>query len=188
MWEPWVQSLGRKDPLEKEMATHSSILAWEIPWTEKPRRLQPTGLQRVKHNWATNTFPGFLHTHRLHIPLLINAFPWCHFPGREGVAPHPSWYQIWSRVFPRASLCQQPTSSESHKLPTAQSVVWLQPFCLGSHPVPTTLPSTKRTDREIAQQRDKEKKKKCPAPDVKWFPSRRQALTLEGVGSSLLSP
>ena len=40
VWETQVQSLGRKDPLEKEMATHSSILAWKIPWTEEPGRLQ----------------------------------------------------------------------------------------------------------------------------------------------------
>ena len=40
MWETWVRSLGREDPLEKEMVTHSSILAWRIPWTEKPGRLQ----------------------------------------------------------------------------------------------------------------------------------------------------
>ena len=43
MWETWVQSLGREDLLEKEMATHSSILAWRIPWTEEPRRLQSWG-------------------------------------------------------------------------------------------------------------------------------------------------
>ena len=43
MWETWVRSLGREDPLEKEMATHSSILAWRIPWTEKPGGLQSTG-------------------------------------------------------------------------------------------------------------------------------------------------
>ena len=43
MWETWVQSLGREDPLEKEMVTHSSILAWRIPWTEKPGRLQSMG-------------------------------------------------------------------------------------------------------------------------------------------------
>ena len=48
--ETWVQSLGREDPLEKEMATHSSILAWEIPWTEEPGRLQSMGLQRVGHD------------------------------------------------------------------------------------------------------------------------------------------
>ena len=56
MQETCAQSLGREDPLEKQMATHSSILAWRKPWTEKPGELQPTGLQRVKHNWATNTF------------------------------------------------------------------------------------------------------------------------------------
>ena len=47
MRETWVQSLGREDPLEKEMATHSSILAWRIPWTEEPGGLQSTGWQRV---------------------------------------------------------------------------------------------------------------------------------------------
>ena len=47
MRETWVQSLGWEDPLEKEMATHSSILAWRIPWTEEPGGLQSTGLQRV---------------------------------------------------------------------------------------------------------------------------------------------
>ena len=45
--ETQVQSLGQKDPLEKEMATHSSTLAWKIPWTEEPGRLQSMGLQRV---------------------------------------------------------------------------------------------------------------------------------------------
>ena len=50
MQETWVPSLGREDPLEKEMATHSSILAWRIPWTEEPRRLQCTGSQRVGHD------------------------------------------------------------------------------------------------------------------------------------------
>ena len=50
MWETWVRSLGRADPLEKEMATHSSILAWRIPWTEEPGRLQSVGSQRVGHD------------------------------------------------------------------------------------------------------------------------------------------
>ena len=49
-WETWVQSLGQEDLLEKEMATHSSILAWKIPWTEEPGRLQSMGLQGVRHN------------------------------------------------------------------------------------------------------------------------------------------
>ena len=48
--ETGVQSLGQEDPLEKEMATHSSILAWKIPWTEEPGRLQSMGSQRVGHD------------------------------------------------------------------------------------------------------------------------------------------
>ena len=48
--ETWVQCLGQEDPLEKGMATHSSILAWKIPWTEEPGRLQSLGLQRVRHD------------------------------------------------------------------------------------------------------------------------------------------
>jgi len=54
IWETRLQSLGLEDHLEKEIATHSSILAWRIPWTEDPGRLQSTGLQRVGHNWATS--------------------------------------------------------------------------------------------------------------------------------------
>ena len=50
MWETGVGSLGPEDPLEKEMATHSSILAWEVPWTEEPGGLQSLGLQRVGHD------------------------------------------------------------------------------------------------------------------------------------------
>ena len=50
MQETRVQSLGQEDALEKEMATHSSILAWKIPWTEEPGRLQSMGSQRVGHN------------------------------------------------------------------------------------------------------------------------------------------
>ena len=49
MRETWVQSLGWEDPLENEMATHSSTLAWKIPWTEEPGRLQSMGSQRVRH-------------------------------------------------------------------------------------------------------------------------------------------
>ena len=50
MWETQVRSLGWKDPLEKEMATYSSILFWKIPWTEEPGGLQSVGSQRVRHN------------------------------------------------------------------------------------------------------------------------------------------
>ena len=50
MWETQVQFLGREDPLEKEMAIHSSTLAWKIPWTEEPGRLQSMGSRRVRNN------------------------------------------------------------------------------------------------------------------------------------------
>ena len=73
MWETWVQALGWEDPLEKEMAIHSSTIAWKIPWTEEPGRLQSTGLQRVGHDWVTSlslTLPTKVH--------LVKAmvFPW----------------------------------------------------------------------------------------------------------------
>ena len=54
--ETWVQSLGQEDLLEKEMATHSSILAWRVSWTEEPGGLQSMGLQRIRHDWATNAY------------------------------------------------------------------------------------------------------------------------------------
>ena len=50
--ETWVRSLSQEDPLEEEMATHSSILAWEIPWTEEPDGLQSRGSKRVRHYWV----------------------------------------------------------------------------------------------------------------------------------------
>ena len=50
MWDSWVQSLGQEDPLEKGMATHSSILAWRIPWAEEPGGLQSMRSQRVGHD------------------------------------------------------------------------------------------------------------------------------------------
>ena len=56
MWEIWVQPLGWEAPLKKEMATHSSILNWRMPWTEEHGGLQSMGVQRVRHDWANNTF------------------------------------------------------------------------------------------------------------------------------------
>ena len=60
MQEMWVQSLDQEDLLKEDMATHSSILAWKIPWTEEPSGLQSMELQRVRHDLVTNT-----HTHIL---------------------------------------------------------------------------------------------------------------------------
>ena len=53
MWKMWVRSLGQEDPLEKGLATHSSILAWEISWTKEPGGLQAVGSQRVGHGSVT---------------------------------------------------------------------------------------------------------------------------------------
>ena len=66
MWETQVWSLSQEDALEKEMATHSIILAWQIPWMEGPGRLQSMWSQRVGHNWATNTFTSILQSKHLH--------------------------------------------------------------------------------------------------------------------------
>ena len=63
--EMWVQSLGWEDPLEEEMATHSSVLAWKIPWTEEPGGLQSMGSQRFRHNLANEhtSVQAFLEIH-----------------------------------------------------------------------------------------------------------------------------
>ena len=71
MQETWVWFMGWEDPLEKGMATHSSILAWRIPWTEEPGRLQSMGLQRVRHNWVTNTF--YFHIHIYGFPRWLSG-------------------------------------------------------------------------------------------------------------------
>ena len=65
MQEIQVWSLCWEDPLEKEMATHSSIFAWRIPWTEEPSRLQSMGSQRVRHSWVSDT------TTEYHVMLLF---------------------------------------------------------------------------------------------------------------------
>ena len=74
MKETWVRSLGQEDPLQKGMATHSSILAWRIPWTEEPGGLQSIGSQRIWHNWATNTFTFmYIHIQWKFVHLHLNA-------------------------------------------------------------------------------------------------------------------
>ena len=73
MRETWVRSLGREDPLEKEMAIHSSTTAWKIPWTEEPGRLQSMGSQRVGHDWTISLFT-FRHGHEDNCTIKIQ--PW----------------------------------------------------------------------------------------------------------------
>ena len=103
MRETWVQSLGQEDPLEKEMATHSSILAWRIPWKEEPGGLQSTGLQRVGHDWATS------------LSLSWSFFKKC------GIVPLDFYYTLkdkWSKSRRNKSKCSaEVRSSHSNWLP-----------------------------------------------------------------------
>ena len=68
--ETWVWFLGQKDPLKQEMATHGSVLAWGIPWTDEPDGLKTVGLQRAGHDWATE------HTQK-NVYELLNVW-WCY--------------------------------------------------------------------------------------------------------------
>ena len=79
MWETWVWSLGWEDALEKEMATHSSTLAWQIRWTEESGGLKSMGSQRVRHNWVTNTLlTAFLRKKSFsYVDFLILKYIWC---------------------------------------------------------------------------------------------------------------
>ena len=89
MQETWVQSLGWEDPLENGMATHSSILAWRIPWADEPGGLQSMGSQRVRHYWETNTFTSLsrfmfhiLHLSVSHSALSNSLWPHGLYPAR----------------------------------------------------------------------------------------------------------
>ena len=94
MQETQVQSLGQEDPPENRMATHSSILAWEIPWTEKPGGLQFMGWQRIRHDWATKHTHTHTHTHsnmglprglrgRICLSMQETQQMWIQSPGQE---------------------------------------------------------------------------------------------------------
>ena len=77
MWETRVWSLGGEDPLEKEMATHSSILAWRIPWTEEPSGLLSIRLQTVRHDWVTKPQSN------AYMWNLENWYRWTYFQGKK---------------------------------------------------------------------------------------------------------
>ena len=87
MQETRIRSLGWEDPLEMEMATHSSILAWRIPWTEEPGGLQSTGSQRVGHDWVISLSLSYSYTMpekamAPHSSTLAWKIPWTEEPGR----------------------------------------------------------------------------------------------------------
>ena len=100
MRETWVQPLGREDLLEKEMATHSSILAWKIPWMEEPGRLlQSMGSQRVGHNWANSL--------SLYLSLLLQRI----FP-TQGSNPNILYW--WGILYHHAIMTKVPTPSDTY--------------------------------------------------------------------------
>ena len=114
MRETWVQSLGREDLLEKKMATHSSILAWKIPWTEKPGRLQSMGSQESD----TTEWLFHSHFHDIHIPVhsivshLLNKSSSCELSKMQVCVPSMSGMsEIAAHDDP--SALPSPTSSPS---------------------------------------------------------------------------
>ena len=119
IWETWVRSLSWEDPLEEGMATHSSIPAWRIPWTEEPGGLQSMELQRVRHNWVCTyhciiiiTFLDVLWTTDLPCEVRVNigSLEWfslksllsnasCHVPvevSESWLDPSPNFHWCWT--------------------------------------------------------------------------------------------
>ena len=90
MRETRVRSVAWEDPLEKETATNSSTLAWKIPWTKEPCRLQSVGSQRVRHNWVTSLH--FLHVQKqLMLPNLMTLRVLLHKSGCFSISPLLAW-------------------------------------------------------------------------------------------------
>ena len=108
MRETWVQSLGQEDPLEKEMATYSSILAWRMPWMEEPGGLHAMGSQRVRHDWATSLTWLWSPQRKFPWLLYLNKFPFIIF-----YLNSPSLFFISSTV----TCCYFPGGSMVKNLP-----------------------------------------------------------------------
>ena len=99
MQETRVWSLGWEDPLEKEMATHPSILVWKVPWTEKSGRLQSMGSLRVRHDWTAKQQQGYLTPESINQALLfhIPSFGW----SQDSLSPHRRKWQPTPVLLPR---------------------------------------------------------------------------------------
>ena len=131
MRETQVRSLGWEDPLEKEMATHSSILAWRIPWSEEPGGLHSMGSQRVGHDWATSFSLSF-HFNFFYIYLLFflcvcvfffnlpEVFFWI-FPG--GSVKHPTMWENQVQSLGREDLLEKEMATHSGIL--AWKIPWM---------------------------------------------------------------
>ena len=143
MQDTWVQSLGWEDSLENEIATHSSILAWRIPWIEDPCRLPSTGSQRVRHDWIISTFSfhtliwdHFWVNYMLPILLMGRLFTVCQFSSVQSLS------RVWLFVTPWIAACQ---ASVHHQLPElAQTHVhWVGDAIQPSHTLSSPSPSFK---------------------------------------------
>ena len=108
MWETQVWSLGQEDRLEKGMAAHSSVLSCRNPWTEEPGGLQSMGLQRVRHDWVTNTHTqacACAHTHK-HRGLLVTATQYWNLV--LDPPPQCSHQSFWFFSLPLLFVCSLP--------------------------------------------------------------------------------
>ena len=144
MREIWVWSLGQEDPLEKEMATHPSILAWRIPWREELGGLQPMGSQSAGHDWMTNTFlvlPARAVDRQIHIQTRLvyssDTLKWIFFPSIQSetvswegghvymvLSPAETW-PLWTVLFVAPSLTcgSTPRLSPGTSAPLSLSVL-----------------------------------------------------------------
>ena len=151
MQETWVWSLGWEDTLGKEKATHSSILAWRIPWTEEPGGWELMVLQRVRRDWATNT-STLLQERGLHIiEALAKAviFPTAHNWTNESLSPKMRQNYLWVNSVQFSSVAQScltlchpmnhstPSLPVHHQLPefTQTHVHWVGDAIQPSHPL-----------------------------------------------------
>ena len=113
MQQTRVRSLGQEDPLEEEMATHSSILAWRIPWTEEPGRLQSMGLQKVGHDWMTSLLTFKFFNRQRHYFCFVMWFVCYYFINVTYTYTHTCVHAEWfSHVWPFCDLmeCSPPDS------------------------------------------------------------------------------
>ena len=152
MWETWVRSLGREDPLEKEMATHSSTFAWRIPWREETGGLQCMGSQRVRHEWATFAFTRFViaflpRSKRLLISWLQSPFAVIFEPKKMKCVTASTSVQFSSVAQPCPTLCDplnrsMPGLPVHHQLPefTQTHVHWAGDAIQPSHPLSSPSP------------------------------------------------
>ena len=144
MWETWVQSLGWEDTLQKGIATHSSILAWRIPWTEEPGELQSMGFQRVGHDWAPNTFTFnihiYTHTYLIHKCTYIYV---CLVPQLCLTLCNPmAHWALLSMGFPRQEYCSGLPFPSPGDLsdPGIQSASLVSPASAGGFSLPLAPP------------------------------------------------